>query len=211
VEKAKSQSYETLLLVIGNDFLNFDGLVGETTAGTPQDNSVIWYDLVDEAIALITYVVNQLLTVSNVQIVNVASNHDQQTMFIINRVISAYYKDNQNVTMPDESPRPRKYIKFHRNIVGLTHNIPLKQALNLMTTEGKEWWTECNHFFYIAGHLHNQMTYESQGILEILRVPAVCPASRWSSEKGMIATHRGIQSFVIDADMGIVETWNFYI
>jgi len=43
IDRVGNKSYEKVLFVVGNDFVNADNLSGTTTHGTPQDNSGSWF------------------------------------------------------------------------------------------------------------------------------------------------------------------------
>lgn len=209
-EKIEGQEFEEIVFVVGNDFLNSDNLQGTTSAGTPQDNSTFWFEIVDKAIELIIYGINSLLEVSKVHVYNVVSNHDVHSMYSVMKVIEMAFLNNKNVTV-DTSSLPRKYYKYGKNVIGLTHNLKLTKALELMTTEGKEYWHGCNHFYYILAHLHQAMVYESQGLLEIYRVPTISGFSRWSNEHGFVQTDRKTQCFILDAENGISDSMFIFV
>lgn len=209
-EKVRAEEFEEVMLVLGNDFLNTDNLNNATTQGTPQDSATFWYEIVDKAIEIITYGVNSLLDISKVSVYNVVSNHDNHSMYGIMKTISAVYANNKNVSV-DVSSQPRKYIKFGKNVIGLTHDMKIARGLELMTTEAKEHWSDANHFFWILAHLHKAMVYEAQGLLEIYRVPTFSGFSRWSNEKGFVQAHKKTQCFVLDEQDGIIEIHNVVI
>ena len=62
----------------------------------------------------------------------VPSNHDLHTMFGIMQTIKAHYRNCSNITV-DTSPLPRKYYKFGTNLIALSHNIKVKDALKLIS------------------------------------------------------------------------------
>ena len=209
-EKVKHEEFEEVIFVLGNDFLNSDNLSNTTSHGTPQDSETFWYEIIDKAIEMITYGVNSLLDISKVSIYNVVSNHDNHSMYGIMKTISAVYANNKNVSV-DVSSLPRKYIKFGKNVIGLTHDMKIARGLELMTTEAKEHWSDASHFFWILAHLHKAMVYEAQGLLEIYRVPTFSGFSRWSNEKGFVQAHKKTQCFVLDEQDGIIDIHNVVI
>ena len=209
-EKVKHEEFEEVIFVLGNDFLNSDNLSNTTSHGTPQDSETFWYEIIDKAIEIITYGINSLLEISKVSVYNVVSNHDNHSMYAIMKTINAVYASNKNVFV-DTSSQPRKYRKFGKNVIGLTHDMKIARGLELMTTEAKEYWSEGNHFFWILAHLHRAMIYEAQGLLEIYRVPTFSGFSRWSNEKGFVQTDKKTQCFVLDEQDGIVDIHNIVV
>ena len=209
-ERVEGSKFEEVIFVLGNDFLNSDNLEGNTSHGTPQDNETFWYEVVDKAIELITIGVNSLLEISKVHVFNVVSNHDNHSMYAIMKTIQAVFADNVNVIV-DVSSLPRKYKKFGKTLIGLTHDMKIARALELMTTERKEEWSTSNYFYWILAHLHRAMQYEKQGEVQIYRVPTISGFSRWSNENGFVNTEKKTQCFIIDSEYGFTDTMNIVV
>lgn len=209
-EKVSGSYFEEVVFVVGNDFLNSDNLSNTTTRGTPQDSDTFWYEIIDKAVELISVAVNSLLEISKVRVYNVVSNHDHHSMYGIMKTVDAIFKDNKNVFV-DTSPLPRKYYKFGKSIVGLTHDMKVTKGLETITTEQKEHWSDCEHFYFILAHLHTAMQYERKGLLETYRVPTFSGYSRWSNDKAFINTQKRTQCFVLDENFGIEDTMNINV
>ena len=209
-ERVAGQSFEKIFFMVGNDFLNSDTLTNQTTAGTPQDSVTFWFDMFDKALELIISGINILSSISKVEVINVVSNHDNQSMYAIMKAIDYYYKNNKNVTV-DTSQLYRKYICYKKVLMGFSHDIDIKSALSIMTTEAKQDWGKCNKYYWFLAHLHKQMIYSNQGDLEILRIPTVSGWSRWSASKGYIQSDKKTQAFVIDGERGILDTLNIFV
>jgi len=208
--KVEDRKFDKIIYVLGNDFLNSDNLNNTTTRGTPQDNYGFWYDLMDGATELIIKTTNSLLEVAPIDIVYVPSNHDEHSMYSIMKIVDAAFKEEKNV-MVDSSPLDRKYKRFGNSLFGFTHDIRKTDALKLMTVEAKEYWSECNYFYWFAAHLHRQMIYEQEGHLEIHRFSTVSGVSRWSYKKGFINPDKKTQCFIADKKYGITETMKITI
>jgi len=209
-ERVANQKFEEIIFVVGNDFLNSDNLTGTTTAGTIQDNDSFWFEMFDKAIELIISGTLSLLEISKVKIVNVVSNHDHQSMYGVMKAVQYYFKDNENVTV-DVSQLPRKYYRLGKVLFGFSHDIVIKTALSLMTTESKENWSMCNKYYWFLAHLHQAMQYDRQGSVEIIRIPTISGFSRWSASKGYIQNDKRTQCFVVDKDLGILDILNIYV
>lgn len=204
-ERISGQKFEEVIFVVGNDFLNTDNLTNTTSKGTPQDSAAFWYSLVDKAIELIIVGINSFLEVSPVYVYNAVSNHDGQTMYGIMKVIEATYKTNVNVWV-DTSPLPRKYHKFGKSLVAITHDMKVATGLQTMTTEAKELWSSCNKFYWFLAHLHTEMQYQKSGMMEMYRVPTISGYSRWSNDKAFVNTEKKTQCFIIDEEYGVLDT-----
>jgi len=208
--RVKNEEFEEVIFVAGNDFLNFDNLVGTTTKGTAQDNSNLWYDAIDDATELLIEIILSLAEISKVKVISVQGNHDCQSFYSIMKAVSYYFKDDKNIDI-DCSPLPRKYYCFGKNIFGLAHNFQVKRALEIMSTEAKECWTRCNHFYWLLGHLHTGMVYEKQGYVEIYRLPTISGWSRWTNDTGYVQTEKKTQCFIVDKDNGIENILNIIV
>ncbi len=218
VEKAISQilyringkKYEKVILLIGNDFLNCDNLSGTTTAGTPQDNDGSWFDLIDGATELVIKMIESFLPIAPVEVYSINSNHDTHSFYGVSKSVEFYFKNDNNVTF-ENSPLPRKYYIFGKNIIAFTHDIPIKRALEIITSEAKSSWSNATHMYWFLAHLHTGMEYEKQGYLEIYRIPTISGWSRWTNEKGYQQTEKKTQCFVFDKENGITEIMNIVV
>jgi hypothetical protein len=204
-ERVSGKKFEEVIFVVGNDFLNTDNLANTTSHGTPQDSAVFWYSIVDKAIELISIGVNSFLEIAPVHIYNVVSNHDGQSMYGVMKTIEMMYKTRIDVWV-DTSPLPRKYHRFGKSVIALTHDMKIAKGLETITTEAKEMWSECNKFYFLLAHLHTEMQYQKSGLLEMYRLPTISGYSRWSNEKAFVNTEKKTQCFIIDEEYGIVDT-----
>ena len=205
--RVENKQFEKVVYVVGNDFINSDNLSNTTTAGTPQDTSASWFMLVTKATQLIVDGIDMLSTIAPVDVLYVTSNHDLHTMFGIMQTIEAYYRKNKNINI-DTSPLPRKYYKFGKTLLSLSHDMKVKKALETISVEAKNDWSECEHIILMLGHLHQAMIYEKQGYLEMMRLPTISGFSRWSNTKGYVQTDKKNQAFIIDGDLGITDVLN---
>jgi len=210
IERIKGKKFEKILFLLGHDAVNCDNINGTTTSGTPQDNCSSWFDTINRATQLFINGIDMLAEIAPVNVQYIVSNHDLHSMFGIMQTINAWYKDDENVEI-DTSPLPRKYYKVGKNLLCFSHDIKIKDALRIVTTEAKDMWSECDHMICILGHLHQGMIYEKQGYLEVMRLPTLSGYSRWSLEKGYIQTEKRNQTFIINDELGITDVINTII
>lgn len=210
VNRVSNRKFEKVLFIVGNDYINADNLSGTTTKGTPQDNSGMWFDIVNRATQLTINGIDILTKIAPVDVVYVTSNHDLHTMFGIMQTLKAWYRNDKNVTI-DDSPMPRKYYKYGKTLLGFSHDLKTKEALKIMTSESKENWSDCTHMIWMLAHLHQQMIYDKQGYLEIMRLPTISGWSRWTNSMGYIQSDKKNKAFIINSDQGIIDELNTVI
>jgi len=210
INRVKGKHFEKVLFVVGNDFITADNINGTTNHGTQQDICTDWFNIIARATQLIVDGVDILSNIAPVDVVYVPSNHDAHSMFGIIQTINAYYRNDNNVSV-DCSPLPRKYYKFGSTLLALSHDIKVKNALQIITSEAKDMWSGCEHIVLLLAHLHQSMVYEKQGYLEIMRLPCCSGFSRWSNDKGYIQTEKKNQSLIIDKEYGIIDIMNTVI
>lgn len=207
IETNQNKKFEKVVFVLGNDMTNSDNLSSTTTKGTPQQDSSMWFTIVNRVTIMLEKGITMLEDIAPVDVVYVPSNHDLHTTFGIMQTLHAWFKDDKNITV-DTSPLPRKYYKFGKNILAFSHDVKVKEALKIVSTEAKDMWTDSNRVIFMLAHLHQAMIYEKQGMLEVLRLPTISGYSRWTNTQGYVQTERKNQAFVIDYNYGIKETQN---
>jgi len=207
--KAKGRKFGGVLFIVGNDFLNSDNLSGSTTKGTPQDTWNSYYTMYAKGAELLTLGVNELLKIAPVKVVNVKSNHDMQSMYTLMLLLETMFKGNKDVEI-DTDAYDRKYVVLGKSLIGLTHDITLKRALQVMTVEAKEEYAKCDNFYWFIAHKHEQMIFAKQGKLITIRLGTVSGTSSWSSSKHFIQADRENQIFVFDEKRGKSETHDLF-
>ena len=207
IENNKFKKYEKVLFVAGNDTTNSDNLSSTTTHGTPQQDSAIWFTIVERVTKMLEQGISLLEKVAPVDVLYVPSNHDLHTMFGIMQTLEAFFRKDEDIHI-DTSPLPRKYYKFGKNVLAFSHDIKVKEALKIVSTEAKDMWSDSNRTILMLAHLHQAMEYEKQGMLEILRLPTISGFSRWTNEKGYVQNEKKNKSFVINKELGIVDEHN---
>lgn len=209
IENNKGKKYEKIVFVTGNDTTNSDNVNSTTTHGTPQQDSAMWFTVVDRLTNLLVKGIGLLGEEIKVPIdvVYVPSNHDLHTMYGIVQTLKAWYREDTNITV-DTSPLPRKYYQYGKNILAFSHDVKVKDALKIVSTEAKDMWSDSKRVIFMLAHLHQSMEYEKQGMVEILRLPTISGYSRWSNTKGYVQTERKNQAFVLDYNKGIIGIQN---
>ncbi len=208
--RLKGKRIKEIIFLVGNDFLNSDNLQNTTEHGTPQDTNTSWFYLIDKAVEMIIRGTNSLLEIAPVKVINVPSNHDRHSMYGVMKAVEQYFRTINNVIV-DNRPIYTKYFMLGKNLFGVTHDIDVKRALDVITTDAKEFWSEATHVVWILGHLHRAMIYEQKGIMEVYRIPTVSGNSRWASEKHYVQSDKRTQFFIVDENDGILDVMNVIV
>ena len=211
INRVKGRKFDKIYFVIGNDFINSDNIQNTTTKGTPQDSDTSWFVIVDKIIDILINLIYIIKDLSNiVEVVYVPSNHDLHTMYAIMKVLKAFFRYTDNIII-DESPMMRKYIQYGNTLMGFTHDLKVRDALKIITTEGKKYWSDSENIIWFLAHLHQQMIYDKQGYLEIIRLPTFAGWSRWTNKEGYVQSDKKCKCFIVNKSDGITEEINIKI
>lgn len=202
INEVKYQDFEKIIFILGNDFINSDNINNTTTKGTPQDSSNSWHTIVDKAVEMCINGIIMLEKIAPVDVFYAVGNHDYHSMYGIMKVLDAYFRNDDNVSV-DVDPKERKYVKLDKVLIGISHDLKQEKALEIMSVEAHDDWSNCNTMLWLLGHLHTQMTYSKKGYVEIYRLPTVSGWSRWTTSKGYTQSDKRNQSFIIDGETGI--------
>jgi hypothetical protein len=136
-----------------------------------------------------------------------------QTAFHVGEVLWANFCRTEGVTV-DNSPTQRKYVAFHKCLLGLTHgseekhsNLPM-----LMATERQDDWaksTPAGREYHI-GHFHHKKSLkllpaeDVSGVL-IRVIPSLTPLDAWHSSKGY-GSKLAAEAYYWDPECGVTAT-----
>ena len=184
VGKAEKFGIDRILLPIGNDGMNSEGKRKTTTGGTPQEDSLLWKDSFRVYTTLICSAVKELSAMYPVDIIVITGNHDEERMFYAGECISAYFKNNKNITV-NNSGEYRKYYEYGTNMLMFTHgdkektsDLPL-----ILATEEPEMFARTKFREVHCGHLHKEKMDEYRGI-KVRFLPSICTTDEWHKMKG---------------------------
>lgn len=198
-----------VLLVVGNDLGNFDNLGGATTAGTPQDSDSRYHKMFIKAKKLMINTINTLLKHCPVDVEVVSGNHDNLFAFHVGEVLDAYFDCNKDVTV-NNSPKPRKYYKFGKCLIGLAHGDNEKEVELplIMAREAPQLWADTKYREWHLGHFHKTKSInfksidENQGI-RVRRLPALTATDAWHNRKAYHSL-KSADAFVWSKEEGMI-------
>lgn len=235
--QAEPFGIDHIVIVVGNDVVHIDNDRRTTTAGTPQDTDGQWWEMFENARRMYIQIVEAAKEYADVTLVYVPSNHDKIMGFGIMDSLYSWYHNDENVIVSNygKSVRHRKYIKYGKNLIGLTHGDGAKNRdlTSLMQFEAKEDWGSCDFAYWYVHHLHHkyrivngiQVEKDYNGVtvigpegtninrqkdsaeVECIRSPS--GADAWSSKKGF-GNMAAIEGFIHHYDLGQVARLTSY-
>jgi len=209
IYRTNNKNIKKIILINSGDLCNFDTPY-QTTKGTPQpDTTTNYYSMFKEVSKLMIQGIDMLLDIAPVEVWNCNSNHDRYTAFGIFQTLEAWYRNNSNVYIDTET-LDRKYIKFGKSLIGLSHNIDEKKAYKIIHSEAKQYISDSNYIYWFVAHLHKSMVIDDYGV-EIRRLPTGSGDSEWSYQQGYCGTIKKWESYIIDEQYGIVDILNTVI
>lgn len=192
---------ERIMLVIGNDMLHADNAGinrrgGATTAGTPQDVDGRLAKQFSTARKVAVNLIDKARIIAPVDVMVVPGNHDREQMYRLGEVLTAWYRNDSEVTVSN-SPSKRSFYSYGRNAFMLTHGEEYRRQrdniVTIMATEcPAQMWVDSVYREILTGHNHvklegrywptSDMT-ESRGI-RTRSLPGLTPEDAWHTEEG---------------------------
>lgn len=206
VQRAQVTGVDSITVVVGQDFLNADTMIGTTTKGTPQQNSLPWHEMFSQGLALALWVIERCRRVARVELIYSEGNHDRMMSFFLAQAIKERYRDALDVDC-DMSATPRKYSHLGQTLVGYTHGSDESKLSTIMQNEVPHLWGKTKYRYWITGHLHHLEIGDTDGTT-VIRCPSPTFHDEWTIRKGFIGAQIQQSGFVITPD-GMEEIWLF--
>tara|TARA_Y100000992_G_scaffold6306_1_gene4019 strand:+ start:9874 stop:11010 length:1137 start_codon:yes stop_codon:yes gene_type:complete len=202
IHKAQGLQIEKILLPIGNDGMNSEGLRMSTTKGTPQQDNGGWKETFRGYCQLMVQAIDYLTTIAPVDVIVISGNHDYERMFYAGDVLAGWYRNDANVSV-DNTASSRKYYEYGKNMLMFTHGDKEKPADMplIMATEQPEMFARARHREVHCGHLHKEMVNEYRGI-KVRFLPSICPNDEWHKQMGYEAKRTG-QAYIWNKQRGL--------
>lgn len=200
---------EVVVIPIGNDYFNVDNASGTTTAGTTQDEDGRWqrsfqYGYMAAINAIEIYRKLGLKVVVKI----VPGNHDWERNYYLGFALSVAYKDCEEVEI-DNSPAPRKYFVYGRNMIGFSHGKEDKDEIkHIYQSEMREYMSQCDNIEMHLAHLHIERVVEQNGSVILRTIPSLAQRNAWETGKGYSGNRRA-QAFVWSKNRGLLNI-NYY-
>lgn len=223
IQRAGGFEYSRILFPIGNDFFNSDTILNTTTAGTAQDEDVRWKNTFQIGIKLIIDAINLLKqTGVPVDVIVISGNHDLERSYYLGAYIEAWFNNDDMVNINNNAPL-RKYYKFGKVLLGLTHGSEEKESslpmLMANDTESKPMWSETLYHEWHVGHIHrkkdvkftvldrSQVTTEDLGVT-VRYLSSLTGTDAWHFSHGYIGAIKAGEAFIWNDEAGLVAHLN---
>jgi predicted phosphodiesterase len=204
------EEVKKVLLPVGNDFFNSEGLQGMTTAGTPQQDDSRWQKSFQVGHSLITNIIDDISKKVDVDVVIVQGNHDYERDFYLGEYLQAWYRNSEAVNINNE-PTNRKYYIFGDNLILFTHGNEEKQSeLPLTMATECEDFSRCKFRRVHLGHLHQDWLREYKGV-KVRVLPSLCPPDSWHAKKAFVGAQRSAMGFLYDPKYGEIQNNYFNV
>jgi len=204
---------EKILLPISNDFFNSDKShpYNSTTSGTPQEEDTRWQNTFRKGRELLIKNIQKLSQIAPVEVKVIPGNHDYERSFYLGDSLEGWFHNDQNVNI-DNSPNPRKYFSFGKNLIGFTHgnNEKVADLPMIMAQENPTDWAMTYYREFHLGHLHHKKegkfnaTNELQGVM-VRHMSSLSGTDSWHHKKGYIGARKSAESFLWDKEKGLLN------
>jgi len=218
LKRAESTQFERILFPVGNDFFNSDNHVNTTTLGTRQDEDSRWQKTFKTGVQLLVECIDYMRQFAPVDILVVPGNHDFTKTFYLGETLSAWYREDPNVTV-NNSSNPRKYYEYGNVLLGFTHGDKEKpEALrSLMAFEAKEAWARTAYKEFHLGHQHRKLSvshvvksnllHEELGIV-VRSMSSIAGTDAWHHTHGYVGPVRAAEAFLWNKEQGLIGNFN---
>jgi len=223
IKRASGFEYSRILFPVGSDFFNSDTIYNTTTKGTPQDEDLRWQKTFDVGVRLLIDAINLLKqTGVPVDVVNIPGNHDFERSYYMGSYLAAWFNNDPMVHI-NNGASPRKYYRFGKVLLGLTHgseekesSLPLLMATDI---ESKPQWSETTYHEWHVGHIHrkrdvkytvldkSRITNEDLGVT-VRYLSSLTGTEEWHHKKGFVGAIKAGEGFVWNDEAGLVAHLN---
>lgn len=179
-----------VIIVLG-DTTHSDTLRNATTKGTPVEVDGSHLDCIAAAYETLVYATDIALAVHDeVELVNLAGNHDKETAYAVSLALSIHYKDEARVTVPIVRG-PAWRTLFGEVLIAATHGDTLRSEKpeGLMLTMANDWpreWGASTWRFWLCGHVHHRQKMGTKEVPggEVVTFRTLVPQDRYHAHAG---------------------------
>lgn len=202
LSRADAYSVDEFLMPIGSDFLHVDNLTNSTTAGTPQDVDGRLAKILEVALASVVWAIELMASRAPVWVSYVPGNHDRLMSLCLAMMVRERFHGADYVHV-DCSPCPRKYHRYGKILLGLTHGNEEKHSELpvIMATERPQDWAETSIREWHVGHYHkpkrvSHLALDTYGGIPVRTLNSLSAVDAWHYRKGYVGTVRAAEAYL---------------
>jgi hypothetical protein len=204
IEHAHSSKATNVIIVVGQDFLNSDTILGTTTKGTPQRNSLPWHEAFAQGLVLLADIIDRVSEHFSTKVVYSEGNHDTVLSFCLAKALEQRYRLSTQVKV-DASISPRKYETVAGStLLGFIHDPNHPKLSSLMQTDVPEMWGQTSRRYWITGHVHSLGISSGSGYA-VITCPSPAIMDEWTEDSGY-DYQPAMCGFLFSA-LGLEEMW----
>ena len=204
VNHYKNNKPKSIEFPLGQDMFNTDNPFNTTTKGTPQTNSLEWYEMYAKGTALIVQIINKLSTLAPVNIRHSKGNHDAVLSYTLVQALALKYEKCDYINV-DITFNYRQYIELDNVLIGITHGNEEKNLHAIMQSEAREAWGRCEHHIWFTGHVHHFEAIEKDGVT-IYKCPSLAFVDDYHDIHAYTDAKKSLVCFRIDKN-GVKEIY----
>lgn len=210
LNKVRGFKIDKILMPVGNDLFNIDGIGTTTTAGTPQDVDSRWTKIFRVVSETMVEVIDMCADCADVDVLIIPGNHDRAACFYLGEFLNAWYRNDENVRI-DNSPALRKYYRYGSTLMGFTHGSEEKAAdlPLLMAREAKEHWGNCEFHEIHTGHYHRKkatkyIAGDTYNGVHVRILDSLTFTDAWHYSKGYVKGTRAATGILFHKSQGYI-------
>jgi hypothetical protein len=209
LERAKGYEFESVLFVLGNDFLHSNDVLGHTAHGTVLDTEGRFQKTYWTARKTMCAVIERLREIAPTKVAVIYGNHDKNSVWTLADSLSCYFHGDDRVEI-DNQPIYRKYYQWGKCGLMFTHgDLGKRQDFPLLfATEKPELFASTIHREIHTGHLHTTKTEEFHGV-RVRILPSLSPQDAWHSENSFVGNMRNAEAYVWDKEQGLIAQFTY--
>ena len=206
------QNVGCYLLLLGNDFLHFDGNDKRTNVhyvkgGTPQDTAEVGYlELRQRALELFRWAIDRLKAEAQVRIAWVPGNHDWMSSLSLFDCVRCIYENDAGVEFVEPNEEGRAVVEWGGTRLLCAHGDKVrgKQMSQNLLGFARDAFIGSSYFEILTGHHHNEMVmHESNGVVW-RQLGSAGGHGRWASTYGFLGARQMAQTIVYSEHEGPV-------
>lgn len=198
---------EKIVLWLGSDMANSDNVHGSTSRGTPQDNGVLPFAILDALFEVSVEIIDMLRAIAPLTVRVIPGNHDHFSSWALGKGLEIAYN---RVAEPSDvrvelAYMPHQAELYGANMIASTHGDGLKKGEALASVMAVNWpdlFARSTYRFMNVGHLHGLMEVDTNGV-HVTRMPALSPHDRYHVSNGYFGNKRGQIAQCFDWDGGM--------